>query len=279
MTDPAVKQTDRRGATAAARRLIVCADDFATNAAVSTAILELLALQRISATSCMSDSPRWPVDGAALRERGWQKHAGLHFDLTADFPGRAGMPLGRLMLAARCGALAASLVRTALERQLDRYERVMAAAPAFVDGHQHIHLFPVIREQLFDVLARRYTQRPWLRNLAEIHTPAPLAKRLALSMMGATGHGRQAAALGWSGNRGFAGLYALRPQDGFAERLPHWLSSLPDDGLLMCHPAKQAETDDAIGQARRVEFACLASAAWPAMLTEHGRVLVAAPLN
>lgn len=62
------------------KRVIVCADDFALNEGVSTAIIELLNNRAISATSCMTTSPLWPEWGPRLKALTSTADIGLHLD-------------------------------------------------------------------------------------------------------------------------------------------------------------------------------------------------------
>ena len=55
------------GDVAATKPLVLCADDYAQSAAISTAIRRLAMQGRLSATSAMVLSPRWPEEAAALR--------------------------------------------------------------------------------------------------------------------------------------------------------------------------------------------------------------------
>ncbi|MBV8658849.1 MAG: ChbG/HpnK family deacetylase [Burkholderiales bacterium] len=248
------------------RRLWLCADDFALNQPVSEAIITLLGNGCLSVTSCMTDSPRWNEDGARLRDAGLGHRAGLHFNLTESFDGYAAQPLGTVMRQALMRSLDRHSLQQSIDRQLDKYEAVMGRAPAFIDGHQHVHLFPVVRDLLLDAAAKRYANRPWLRNLAPMVQPRPFAKALALQLMGAGQYGSQIASTGWPHNAAFGGLYGLTPNEDFPALMRGWLENLPQGGLIMCHPAVSAQADDVIGPARAAEFAWLMSDAWPNLL-------------
>ena len=268
-----INQTPMIGRTPVGRRLWLCADDFALNAPVSEAITDLLVSDRLSITSCMSDSPLWPTAGTRLRMLGMAHRAGLHFNLTEAFPGYPAHALGQLMLQTRAGLANRRLIRHSLRRQLDRYETIMGAAPVFIDGHQHVHVFPAVRQVLLDELAQRYRFTPWLRNISPMIGPYPGAKARVLAMMGGTRFARQLRSGRWRSNRAFAGLYNLRPDGGFARHMLSWLARLPDEGLIMCHPATHAEPGDVIGPARAAEYIWLASEAWPQALAGSGVTL------
>ena len=65
--------------------LVLCADDYAQHAGVTQAVLALADAGRLTATSAMVLSPRWPADAAPLRERRGRIDVGLHLDFTSDF--------------------------------------------------------------------------------------------------------------------------------------------------------------------------------------------------
>ncbi|MBS0303746.1 MAG: ChbG/HpnK family deacetylase, partial [Proteobacteria bacterium] len=79
--------------------LVLCADDYAQHAGVTQAVLALADAGRLTATSAMVLSPRWPADAAPLRERRGRIDVGLHLDFTSDFAIATGhgLPLGAAM--------------------------------------------------------------------------------------------------------------------------------------------------------------------------------------
>ncbi len=53
-------------------------------------------------------------------------------------------------------------------RQLDLFEAALGYPPDHIDGHQHVHALPVVRQALIDVVARRYpVTPPMLRDPAD----------------------------------------------------------------------------------------------------------------
>lgn len=119
------------------RPLVLCADDFALNAPVSQGIAALAARGRLSATSAMVLSPRWPHDVALLQPLRGQLDVGLHLDWTSAFAMASGhgMPLGTLMARAALGLLDRTAVRYVIERQLDAFESHWKAPPDHIVGH------------------------------------------------------------------------------------------------------------------------------------------------
>ena len=257
----------------AERAVVLCADDYAQGADTSTGILALAREGRLSATSAMVLSPRWPADAAPLRELRGEIDVGLHLDWTSDFALAAGhgLPLGAALRRAVLGGFDRAAAGAVIERQLDAFEAAWGAPPDHVDGHQHVQQFRGIREPLVQVLAQRYgggTRRPWLR-LSRAPAGQGDAKAWVIAAMGAAALQRLATRAGLPCAPALAGVYGFDGDEAaYARRMAGWLAAVPAGTVLMCHPASGAavpgDGDDAIAPARRREFAHLASAAWAA---------------
>ena len=107
--------------------------------------------------------------------------------------------------------------------------------------------FAGLREVLCEVLQRRYgarTQRPWLRISA---VAQPGVKARLITALGATALSDWAQHHDWPQCRPLLGAYDFDARDGvYAQHMQQWLTTLPDQALLMCHPATQAQTWDAL---------------------------------
>ena len=244
------------------RRVVLCADDYAQTLGTIDGILALLAAARLSAVSCLVESPLWPEAARRLRELPGAFDAGLHFNLTHDFSGaRAHRPaaLPLMLICAGLRVLSRSEIGACLHRQLDRFEQEMARPPDFVDGHQYIHQLPVVRDVLVSVLRHRYA-------------PAPPAIRVTVPSESRGLKGALIAHLGGYGllktlrreriphNLDFAGIYDFTRAAGFAERMTRWLAGVRDGGLIVSHPARSGPSgSDPIAGAREREFAYLGS--------------------
>lgn len=267
MTTPPVKE------------VVLCADDYALNAPVSQGIVALAVLGRLSATSVMSLSPRWGEDAAALRDVRERLDVGLHLDWTSHFAIAAGFGsgLGAVMVRAALRRYDVSAVEAEIERQLEAFEAQWQAPPDHIDGHQHIQQFPVLRDALARVLLRRYggaSVRPWLR-VSQVAQPGLKAK--VISRMGAQALQQWAQQQAWPTVGPLLGAYGFGGSlDDYAHHMQSWLASLPpaSPALIMCHPAVSAQTDDAIGAARKREFAYLASDDFVQHMAEAGVRLV-----
>lgn len=257
------------------KRVILCVDDFGLKPEVNEAVAELVDAGVVSATGCMSQGPAWR-EGAALLKgaRRERLDVGLHFNLTEAFEGAYNLPLPRLMALALLRALSPAKLQHAVCSQLDAFEDVWGQAPDFVDGHQHVHQFPQVRDVLLDELERRYGRsaaggpphRPWLR-LTRART-GPLGvefKQRVIEALGARGFERKARALGYRLNGALLGVYGFDADPAaFARRLQAWLSQAHDGDVLMMHPASPPHgagvggaIADPIARARTIEYTVL----------------------
>jgi len=253
------------------KKLVICADDFGLHAAVNQAVLELGSLGRLNATSCLVDAPAFATDAPALKTIPLQ--TGLHLNFTERFAGDCSdtqltLPLATLIRRAWLRRLDARQVRTTLARQFDRFEDLMQRAPDFVDGHQHVHQFPQIREALIEQLQQRYPDRPalWLRS-TRCHARLPTAmtfkhhaKALFIEGLGTHAFKRKIAGR-WRMSRALAGVYDFQGGEAaYARLLTHWLAHVQAGDVLMCHPASHIMSADPLGAQRLAEYRVLASA-------------------
>ncbi len=261
------------------KQVVLCADDYALNAPVSQGIVALAVLGRLSATSVMSLSPRWREDVAALREVRDRLDVGVHLDWTSRFAIDAGhgSGLGLIMARAALRAYNQQTLMDEMQRQLDAFETLWQAAPDHVDGHQHIHQFPVFRDALAEVLMQRYgadAARPWVR-VSQVAQPGLKAR--IISGMGAAPLQQWAQQEAWPMVAPLLGAYGFDGHvDDYAQQMQGWLADLPahHTALIMCHPAVSAQADDEIGPARKQEFAYLASPDFVQHVSDAGVCLV-----
>jgi chitin disaccharide deacetylase len=277
------------------RSVILCADDFGLAAGVSRGIVELAEMGRLSATGAMSNMPGWRRAAPDLKPLRDRIAVGLHLNFTV------GSPLGPMPGLAPSGTFPAlkDLLPKALKRQLpdteiaeeigrqiDAFEEAFGAAPAFVDGHQHVHVLPAIRPALIQALqARGYAGRVWLRDPTDKATAIlrrPVGRNKALIVKSlARGFARSAHAAGFRTNKGFSGFAPLDLSVPAARIFEEAFSKLGARPLVMCHPGYVDDELRALDPAldsRVEELNYLKSEAFRALLEERGLRLVPAPL-
>ncbi len=233
-------------ASAAPRRLTLCADDFGQSAAINAGILSLLDAGRLQATSVLSDGPAWPQGAQQLKDllsSSPRADVGLHLNLTHPFAAaNEARPLSFWLLASHLRLVSRSQVRDSFLRQLDTFERHFGRLPDYLDGHQHVHAFPVVRDAVMDVIdhgwpasAGKTAARPWLR-VPEWLVGSDASLKATVLRASTRGFGALATSRGLRTPPAFGGLYSLRTDDGFAARMQRWLQASLDGTLIMCHP-------------------------------------------
>jgi predicted glycoside hydrolase/deacetylase ChbG (UPF0249 family) len=276
--------------TSAPRRIWLCADDYGLSHGVNEAIRDLMARGRINATSVMTVTPAFNEAEAralaALKPGAPRMAIGLHFTLTAPFspldhgyakqgPLQDGafLPLGKTLAYAMLGKLHPSAIEAEVRAQIRRFTDVFGAPPDFVDGHQHVQVFPQVRDAFLRAVSDtldgawvRQCGRQWplLSRLSD-------AKGLLLDLLSA-GFRARARKLGVRFNPAFAGSYNFNANPDFAALFPGFLQALPDDGLVMCHPGfvdDDLRRLDPLTDLREREHAYFAGDAFPAVLAAH----------
>jgi predicted glycoside hydrolase/deacetylase ChbG (UPF0249 family) len=268
------------------RHLTVCVDDFGQHAGVNEAVFALVAQGRVTAVSCLVDGVAWPEGAMRLREvagQGAERRAdvGLHLNFSEML--QAPRAIGSAWVAQSVPQLIANshgrrldgaVLRAEIERQWLAFEAQWGQAPDFVDGHQHVHQLPQIRDALWQVLDVHKASLPagfWLRDcgasvLAQWRAGVPLPDALkagVISALGSSALRRAAAARGLPTSHGLLGSYPFNTDAAGYLRLWHaWLALVPASrGLLMCHPAQAvadaAQVPDPIAAARSIEFEAL----------------------
>lgn len=264
-------------------RICICADDFGLSDGVNTAVLTLAAQRRVQATSCMVFAPAWAGGAEALRQLdGHAMDIGLHLDFT-QYPSQAGMrhSLRDLIIKSTLGLLDPTAVRTEVVAQFDAFERAMGRLPDFIDGHQHVHQLPCIREALVAEIKHRYgpQPRPWVR----VSQGLPFGidartsgwrgalKSAVIGQLGAGALSGQLRKAGIERNARLLGIYGFQAhEEHYKRQLVAWLNSAADADLLMCHPSTQTTLDDPIAAARAIEYSVLIRDGLTRLVRDHG---------
>jgi predicted glycoside hydrolase/deacetylase ChbG (UPF0249 family) len=267
----------------AACRLILVADDYAISPAVSAGIRELAAQGRLSATGVMTTMPDWPAEAPALRALKERIAVGLHFTLTDQAPlgplprlapGGRFPKVNRLLLMGLLGRIPEQEVADEFERQLDRFEAFFGAPPDFIDGHQHVHLFPGIWPVVHAAFGRRLDPSLcWLRDCWDPHFWRR-GSQFKAGVIATLGRAASLAARtrGLRSNRGFSGFYDYEGGN-LARNFAPMLRSAGDLHLMMVHPGHVDDAlraVDSLTDARQQEFDYLNSDRFPADLAALG---------
>jgi predicted glycoside hydrolase/deacetylase ChbG (UPF0249 family) len=272
-------------------RIWLCADDYAISAAVSTAIRDLVVRGRLNAVSVLVAAPSFhraeAVSLSVLNAITPKAAIGLHVALTTPFrPLSAGfeprsdghfLPLQATLCHALLRRFTPAALKAEIASQMQTFVSTFGRAPDFIDGHQHVQLFPQIGKAVLEV-AKEMAPHAWLRQCGRV---LPFTRRFAdrkgllLDLLSLRFRSR-AAKLGLATNPGFAGTYDFNDQADFAELFPRFLERIPDGGVIMCHPGfvdAELAALDPLTTLREKEYAYLVGDEFARVLDAHRVVL------
>lgn len=273
------------------RHIWLCADDYGISAAVNTAIRDLVVRGRINATSVMVTAPSFhrseAVSLAILNSGSKRVAIGLHLTLTAPFqplsqgfsPLRNGafLPIGAMLMRGFLHRLKHEALLREIASQVRLFVHTFGRAPDFIDGHQHVHLLPQVRDAVLEV-AKTAVPNAWVRQCGRATPFVGLLgdpKALLLDFL-SSGFRKRAAASGVPTNPAFAGTYTFNEDANFQAMFPRFLKGLPDGSVVMCHPGfvdAELRRLDPLTSLREREYAFFADDAFPAILASHGIAL------
>lgn len=246
------------------RKLVLCADDFGQSEQISLGIIELITSRRLTATSVMSEAPYWPLGAAQLSKVHKLADIGLHINLTHAFKGYdAKQPLAYWLLLSQLKLLSRKSLMRQICHQIDLFTKYCGRLPDFIDGHQHLHAFPVMRDALTDAITARWPQGgalPWVRAPEQLIDNGDVSLKAAVLRFACRGFSEHLHAKGLHSTAHFGGLYSLSSSGNFPALLKHWLHTAPHGTVIMCHPGREtSDHDDPIDAIRPLEYDYLAS--------------------
>ena len=165
------------------------------------------------------------------------------------------------------------IVYAEISAQFAAFTELFGRAPDFADGHQHIQLFPQVRDA-FLAAVKDAAPKAWVRQGGRNQ---PLSQRigrpkaLVLDLLSSQFR-RRALRANIAFNPGFAGAYDFSRQPDFGDLMREFLEGLPEGGLVMCHPGFVDDTLislDPLTHQREREYAYLASDDFPRLLAAN----------
>ena len=249
------------------KRIVLCADDYGQAPSISKGILELVRMQRLSAVSCMVNSIYWPTHAEWLKPFQSKLDIGMHFNLTEGKPlstsyqqkyGQRFFPLMKLMRKTFCRQIELNIIEDECRAQMVRFETVMGRPPKFIDGHQHVHQFPIIRQALINIYQQKHYKNVYFRLVKEKAFSKNI-KKWIIYFSGTRAFQRLLIRHHIPHNTYFSGIYSFSDAKKYAKLFPSFLKKIPSSGLIMCHPGLGLEEEDPIAQARALEKEYFAS--------------------
>lgn len=237
------------------KKIILCADDYGLNDAVSQGIYELSCKKRLSAVSCLVFSKDFQAQAKRLSELKNNLSIGLHFNLTESSylsaSTKRAYRLPELIFRAKFRLLSFKKIEQEFLNQRQRFEDCFGFAPNFIDGHQHVHCFPLIR----DILLKNTEESIFFRNTwPGLASLAFQNKQQIIAACGGRDFNRLLQKKGHPANAYFAGIYDFNPATDYRAFFVDCLKQARNQTLIMCHPADKLHEADPIAQARVREY-------------------------
>lgn len=248
--------------------IILCADDYAQTEAISEGIIDLVKNKRLSAVSCMTTSPYWPAHAALLKPYVDTIDVGLHFNLTegqglVDNSQLVFTPIGKLLITAFLGRLNYQAITNEFSAQLKQFNDYFGKMPDFIDGHQHVHHLPIIREAILSVYQQQLqvmTHKPYLRissndYLTCLQDYKNFPKTQIICFTGAMRLKKRLQQLNIPHNQNFAGIYNFSQSQNYRNFFLYFIKQIKHSGLIMCHPGcASSDVSDPLNQSRVNEY-------------------------
>ena len=240
--------------------VIKIADDFGIDDEHDEVMIRLLKKNKIDGVSVFSEfiHASSAQDIAKVRSE-YNVQVGLHFNLTH---GESCPAVTSLLLKATLSKIDKLRVSDTLNRQLQVFEEKFGFMPDFIDGHQHVHTFPIISKVIIQTL-QRIKFEGWVRNIGSSSLSgfklawkgAYFKKFLILETLSFF-HIKQLKKSGISFNKFFYGLLPLDQPKKLSAALSNLYSlDFIDSTVIMCHPGSLdgSESEDHPAKSRELE--------------------------
>lgn len=229
------------------REIYLCADDYGQNEGISRGIEALLQAERINAISCMVNTPTWATRASQLEAYVASCYVGWHVNLTEGVPlssawinayGKAFKSLSWLIAMCFSKQLDKQVVASELNQQLDAFTAKTGRFPEFIDGHQHVHQFPIIRECLMAKqhvhTSLRFRNTSPDKKIGRFFDGLP--KKQIISCLGGARLNQMLSEKQAMLNTSFSGVYNFKHAKNYREHFIQFLKNTTSHGLIMCHP-------------------------------------------
>lgn len=248
------------------KAITLCADDFGYSDAVNQGILDLVKLGKLDAVSCLTNFTLWPSAALALSAE-WQRSPDLSIGLHLNFTEGKALteaahayfgPLSTVMRRAFLRRFPPVVLKAEIKAQIEAFIKAMGRLPSHIDGHQHVHHLPQIRDALLAVYDEYYPQKnAWIRVSGNPRWRDNLHPFKAFIIAG-TGAMRLRKLLEQKGiphNTSFAGIYSFNDHTDYPKLFQNFMKQTQSGGLIMCHPGfPSKETEDVIYKTRGLEY-------------------------
>ncbi|MDQ0456006.1 ChbG/HpnK family deacetylase [Rhizobium paknamense] len=226
--------------------LHIIADGYGLSPGVDAAIRALLEQRKVRGTSCMTVFADWRDEAELLMPviDACGGEVGLHLTLTSFMPLSGVKPmcsLRRRISQWLLGGVDKGKLQRELDAQLNAFVDAVGRVPDYIDGYQHVHFLPVVRDWLKarrELLISPRGKSPWLRGEPQqgLALGLPQRGKIAVVERMANGFNAEMREAGYEVRGPLVGFYEKRNPQRFRETLQFVLRNAPDDAVMMCRP-------------------------------------------
>ena len=230
--------------------LSICADDFGITHNVNKGIIKLISKKRLTEISCIVLTENFKRDAKKIKTFKNKVGIGLHLTLT-DFKPlskkyslkvNGNMPSNKsLLYKCMLKRIDKKQIFNEIDLQIQNFKKYLGFDPNFIDGHHHVHQFPLIKECLIDVIKKRkLVKKIWVRNTDDevskiINRNVSILKTLIISFFGKKfKHLVKKNSI--KTNNGFSGIYNFSSKVNFDEIFSKFIKHSGNKHVLMVHP-------------------------------------------
>ena len=234
------------------RTIILCCDDYSQNVAICEGILQLSHKKKINAISCLTNSAIWHEAHKDLECAKKTNYLGLHFNLTfgnalsslwKNYYGKQFSGIGALLTRSYLKQWHVAAIEAEINAQLDAFTDATGIFPDFIDGHEHVHQLPVIRDTWLRIHAQRKLPsffRSTSNGWNDFSTTNGFPKRQLIAFLGGITFKNRLKEKSIQTNTSFSGIYNFNNAAHYDNYFQRFLKMSHHVGLIMCHPGMQS---------------------------------------
>ncbi|MEO1143898.1 MAG: ChbG/HpnK family deacetylase, partial [Pseudomonadota bacterium] len=262
------------------------------NGGINQAIMDLVGKKRINAISCMSiftDNKKSASQLAKAVHKNGNAQIGLHLTLSEytpltempDFAPNGFPSIKTILVKSHLRRLNRKELENEITAQIDSFHELFGFAPDFIDGHQHVHVLPVIRKMILETAVGRLAPGGWVRSChqaisSSIKTGTALSRTLLISRLSSQLQ-KHLIANDIDTNHHFWGINEFDPISDYRGLFLKWLAAAAKTQgpvVFMCHPGQVDYgidlPEDPIALHRPNEYTYFSSPEFLEDLSAHG---------
>lgn len=236
----------------------ICADDFGLSDSINEGILDLVKKRKIQAVSCIVNKKPSLKYFSELKKHSKYIDIGLHLNLTET---KSGATLNFKSLKNFFLFLSLLVSKKEIEEEIDNqikeFAKYFNCKPNYIDGHHHIHQFPIISNIILKKIKKTklFVRCSGDHLWSIIFRKQSIFKSLIINIF-ATSLKKKLKLNNLDYNLSFSGIYNFKYNKAYSLIFNNFLKYRSKKHIIMCHPAKnKVDTyNDSILNSRLKEY-------------------------